>query len=269
MMEIQKTDFSKFLQNQDFALHSLILPEVKKLTDEHLPAVVQPYEEAFNHFDEALKTGGTSPHSKRLAELDKLRDDAYTGARAHIRNMKKHFDAEKAETAYQAEIIFERYGNPTRLAYLQEDAVLRNLITDLRTFDNAATEPEEDRPVVQNADGATNRLALIGLREWVDRLETVNNDFMAVYTQRNEEDAAIETGATKTARTSTDDAWYAVARRVNSLADIFGEAAYADVINRINRLIDKELATLAIHRTNVANRNAKEEKKENQRPTVQ
>ncbi len=60
-MEIQKTDFSKFLQNQDFALHTLILAEVKKLTDEHLPAVVEPYEEALNQFDEALKNGGTSP----------------------------------------------------------------------------------------------------------------------------------------------------------------------------------------------------------------
>lgn len=256
MMEIQKTDFSKFLQNQDFALHSLILAEVKTLTDEHLPSVVTPYGEALDHFDQMLKTGGTSPHSKRIAELDKKRDDVYTGMAAHTRNMKKHFDAEKAETAYQAEVIIKRYGNPTRLPYLQEDAVLKNLITDLRAFGNAATEPGED---AQAADGATDRLAAIGLTEWVEQLETVNNEFMALYSQRNEEDAATETGATKAARTATDEAWYAVARRINSLVDIFGEAAFKEVINNINQLIDKELATLATHRTNVAKRNAKEE----------
>lgn len=259
MMEIQKTDFSKFLQNQDFALHSLILAEVKKLTDEHLPSVVTPYGKALEHFDQMLKTGGTSPHSKRIAELDKKRDDVYTGMAAHTRNMKKHFDAEKAETAYQAEVIIKRYGNPTRLPYLQEDAVLKNLITDLRAFGNAATEPEEDEPVVQSNGEAQNRLALIGLLEWVEQLETVNDEFMALYSQRNEEDAATETGATKAARTATDEAWYAVARRINSLVDIFGEAAFKEVINNINQLIDKELATLATHRTNVAKRNAKEE----------
>ncbi len=84
---------------------------------------------------------------------------------------------------------------------------------------------------------------------------------MALYSQRNEEDAATETGATKAARTATDEAWYAVARRINSLMDIFGEAAYADVVNNINQIIDKELATLAAHRTNVAKQNAKEKEK--------
>lgn len=263
-MEIQKTDFSKFLQNQDFALHTLILAEVKTLTDEHLPAVVESYEEAFNHFDETLKTGGTSPHSKRLAELDKQRDDVYTGMRAHVRTMRRHFNREKAETAYEVEIIFERYGNPTRLPYLQEDAVIRNLITDLRNFDAASIPPVEER-----VPGETYGLTKIGLTEWAEQLETVNNDFMLLYSQRNEEDAAIETGATKAARTATDEAWYAVARRINSLMDIFGEAGFADAVNNINQIIDKELATLAAHRTTVAKRNAKEDEEENLRPTVQ
>ncbi len=263
-MEIQKTDFSKFLQNQDFALHTLILAEVKKLTDEHLPAVVEPYEEALNQFDEALKTGGTSPHSKRLAELDKQRDDVYIGMRAHVRTMRKHFNRVKAETAYEVEIIFERYGNPTRLPYLQEDAVIRNLITDLRNFDASSVPPVEER-----VPGETYGLAKIGLTEWAEQLDILNSDFMALYSQRNEEEAAIETGATKAARTATDDAWYAVARRINSLMDIFGEAGFADAVNNINQIINKELATLAAHRTNVAKRNAKEAEEENRRPTVQ
>lgn len=256
MSEIKKIDFAKFLQNQDFALHQLMIVEFEKLTDQKVTDVLTPYKTKFNKFDEVLKLGGKSPYSQKLADLDKLQDKAYVGMAAQARAMLDHFNSEKAEIAYQANIIIKKYGNPCRLPYLQEDAVLKNLIQDLEAFDNKPSGGD-DRPEIESLDDVTNRLEKIGLREWLDELKARNAEFMALYAQRNEEDAAIVTGATKQARNETDEAYYAVARRVNSLADLNGDADYLTVINNINQLLDKEQATLATHRTTTAKRNAK------------
>lgn len=256
MAEIKKIDFSRFLQNQVFALHQLLIDEFSKLTDPKVTSVLTPYKSKFIKFDEVLKQGGKSPYSQKLSELDKLQDKAYTGLANQNKTMLNHFNSQKAEIAYQVNIILNKYGNPCRLPYLQEDAVIKNLVQDLEKFDNKSPS-EDDRPVIDALDDINDRLEKIGLREWLDELIARNADFMLLYTQRNEEDAAIITGATKQARNETDEAYYIVARRVNSLADLNGDADYLTVINNINQLLDKELATLAAHRTTTAKRNAK------------
>ncbi len=253
MTFIKNVDFSKFLINQDFALHSLILTEVQKLSHELLNPTVSIYNEKFTLLDAALKQGGKNALTQQLATLDGKRDKVYTGAAAHVRNMLNHFDEQKAAIAYEVSLIFDKYGNPTRLAYLQEGAVLVNLIADLRVYDNVPTEPEEDEPVVQSTNEVHNRLSLIGLSEWIDQLEAINNEFTAVYATRNEEQGGLVTGATGEARKEADNAYYAVARRINSLVDLYGEADFLIAVNNINQLIEKEEATLAAHRTKIAN----------------
>ena len=254
MAEIKKVDFSRFLQNQDFTLHGLLIAEIEKLTEPKITDLRTIYKNKYNTFDDVLKVGGKNPNSKKLSDLDLLQDKAYTGLAAQNKAMLNHFDPEKAEIAYQVDVILKKYGNPCRLAYLQEDAVIKNLIQDLEAFDN---KPGGDRPEIESLDGVTNRLEKIGLREWVDQLKMKNEEFMALYTQRNEENATIVTGATKEARDATDAACYDVVRRINALADINGEADYLTVINNINQLLDKELAALALHRTTTKKRNDK------------
>ncbi len=261
MTFIKHVDFSKFLHNQVFTLHSLILAQVETLSNEHLPAVVTPYRSTFTRFDAALKTGGKSAYTKTIADLDAKQDKLYTGLVNHVRNMKNHFDEQKAQIAYEVDLIIHKYENPTRLAYLQEDAILKNLIKDLRAYDNPTpSEPEEDEPVVQSVGNEVHdRLALIGVDEWVNQLETINTAFMDAYVARNAEDASVATGESLEARKATDIEYYKVERRINSLADIFGDADYLTVINNINQLIAKEEATLAAHRTKIANAKEKEE----------
>lgn len=254
MAEIKKVDFSRFLQNQDFTLHGLLIAEIEKLTDPKITDLLTIYKNKYNTFDEVLKVGGKNPNSLKLSDLDQLQDKIYTGLAAQNRAMLNHFDPEKAEIAYQVDVILKKYGNPCRLAYLQEDAVIKNLIQDLEAFDN---KKGEDRPEIESLEEVTNRLEKIGLREWVDQLKTKNEEFMALYTQRNEENATIVTGATKEARDATDAACYDVIRRINSLADINGVADYLTVINNINQLLDKELTALALHRTTTKKRNDK------------
>lgn len=87
MAEIKKVDFSKFLQNQDFTLHGLLIAEIEKLTDPKITDLRTAYKNKYAKFDEVLKVGGKSPHSQKLADLDKLQDNMYTGLAAQNRAM--------------------------------------------------------------------------------------------------------------------------------------------------------------------------------------
>lgn len=269
MAEIKKVDFSKFLQNQDYTLHCLLIAEIDKLNDAQLNELHAAYKSKFQVFDEVMKIGGKNPNSLKLSDIDQQQDRAYYGLAAYNRAMINHFDQEKAEIAIQVDYILKKYGSPCRLPYLQENSVIKNLIQDLEAFDNK--EEEDDRPVIESfsLENVNNRLEKIGLREWVDQLKLKNEEFMALYALRNEEEAAIVTGATKEARNATDVAYYDVMRRINALAELNGEADYLTVINNINQLIDKELASLALHRTTTQKRNDKNKAEEDDdRPII-
>ena len=50
-------------------------------------------------------------------------------------------------------------------------------------------------------------------------------------------------------RQETDAAYRAVVKRLNALAEVNGETDYLEIINNINRLIDRQKAILATRKT--------------------
>lgn len=81
------------------------------------------------------------------------------------------------------------------------------------------------------------------------RLKEANEKFISFFTNRNSQQATIVTGATKAARLETDAAYRAVVKRLNALAEVNGETDYLEIINNINRLIDRQKAILATRKT--------------------
>ena len=169
------------------------------------------------------------------------------------------FDPVIAEIARRADIILRRNGDPCSLPYLAENSAVTNLIQDLEEFDNREEEEEErpgelSDPASSPLDGVsldnvTNRLQMAGLDRWVARLKEANEKFIVIFTNRNSQQATIVTGATKAARQETDAAYRAVVKRLNALAEVNGETDYLEIINNINRLIDRQKAILATRKT--------------------
>ena len=169
------------------------------------------------------------------------------------------FDPVIAEIARRADIILRRNGDPCSLPYLAENSAVTNLIQDLEEFDNREEEEEErpgelSDPASSPLDGVsldnvTNRLQMAGLDRWVARLKEANEKFIVIFTNRNSQQATIVTGATKAARQETDAAYRAVVKRLNALAEVNGETDYLEIINNINRLINRQKAILATRKT--------------------
>lgn len=275
MSEIKNFDLTRLQQDEDFGFHNIALAEFQKCTDSKITELVNNYKAKYDLFDETMKVGGgENVLSYDVTRLDQIRDEAYVGLKRQNNVALNDFDPVNAEIARQADIILRRNGDPTALPYLAENSAIINLVQDLEAFDN---KQEEQRPGELSLpasspldgvslEGVTNRLQKIGLDRWVARLKEANEKFITFFTDRNSQQATLVTGATKAARQETDTAYRAVVKRINALAEINGDADYLEIINEMNRLIDRQRAILATRKTlnakAAAQKKAEEDKKE-------
>ena len=231
MSEIKGFDLSRLTQDENFGFHSFAIVEFEKCKDSKITEFVNNYKVKYNVFDGSMKvSGGENVLSYDVTRLDKVRDDAYRGLKRQNNVAMNDFDPVIAEIARQINIILRRNGDPCSLPYLAENSAVINLIQDLEEFDNHSEE--EERP-----------------ERWVMRLKEANEKFISFFTNRNSQQATIVTGATKAARQETDAAYRAVVKRLNALAEVNGETDYLEIINNINRLIDRQKAILATRKT--------------------
>ena len=128
--------------------------------------------------------------------------------------------------------MFDKYGDPTKLAQTEESGVLHNLLQDLEALDSS------------------KRTAL-NLDVWITDLKTKENAFLAAAAQRTEADAARQVGIVKETRTAAEAAYRSLVDTVNALAMINGEAAYRSLVDTVNALAmingDAEYATFIDH----------------------
>lgn len=259
MAEIKSMSLGSLHQEEDFGFHKIARTETVKCKDAKYVALHKVYDDAFATFDTALKQGGGADAlSSPITAQDAVCDNLYRGARNQVLIMENHFDHEKAEIARQARLIFNKYGDPTALPYLEECGVIHNLIQELEILDNKKTEDPDENPDILSINTDNDRLQLIGVREWIDQLKIESDRFLALFTERNTQQSLLVTGASKVARQATDTAYRNVIKRLNALAEVNGEADYLDIINALNTLIDRQNAILASRKTKNANK-----KKEN------
>lgn len=259
MSEIKSLNLGLLTQNEDYGFHSFAIVEFEKCEEPQFKLLVNDYKVKYNVFDGTMKVGGgENTLSYDVTRLDQIRDDAYRGLKRQNDVAMNDFDPVIAEIARQADIILRRNGDPCALPYLAENSAVTNLIQDLEEFDNPQAEEERpgelSNPASSPLDGVslddvTNRLQMAGLDRWVTRLKEANEKFIAVFTNRNAQQATIVTGATKTARLETDAAYRAAVKRLNALAEVNGDTDYLEIINNLNNLIDRQKAILVARKT--------------------
>ena len=272
MAEIKNIDLSRLLQDEDFGFHDVALAEFQKCNDTKFTEVLNDYKTKYETFDAAMKkSGGENVLTSEVTRLDQQRDENYRALKRQNNVVMKDFDETIAEIGRQVDIILRRNGDPCSLPYLAQNSAIINLIQDLEEFDNAKEEdaniPEELSDDSEDTegillDGVYNRLNMAGLDRWLARLKESNEKFITVFTERNSQQATIVNGATRAARKEIDLVYKAVVKRLNALAEVNGDTDYAEIINNMNNLIDRQKAILAARKTN----NAKK-KEDTDKPT--
>ena len=196
---------------------------VMAATDSVLETKVNEFTTAVDAFDDALKASATNPATATATAADDARDAAWRGGNNYLTAMCAHPDAEIAAYAAEAKSLFDKYGDPTKLAQTEESGVLHNLLQDLEALDSS------------------KRTAL-NLDVWITDLKTKENAFLAAAAQRTEADATRQVGIVKETRTAAETAYRSLVDTVNALAMINGDAEYATFIDHVNAMIERQKA---------------------------
>ena len=196
---------------------------VMAATDSVLETKVNEFTTAVDAFDDALKASATNPATATATATDDARDASWRGGNNYLTAMCAYPDAEIAAYAAEAKSLFDKYGDPTKLAQTEESGVLHNLLQDLEALDSS------------------KRTAL-NLDVWITDLKTKENAFLAAAAERTEADAARQVGIVKETRTAAETAYRSLVDTVNALAMINGDAEYATFIDHVNAMIERQKA---------------------------
>lgn len=206
-----------------------------------LTAATTTFKTGVDAFDDALKASATNPATATATATDNARDASWRGSNNYLTAMCAHPDAKIAAYASEAKSLFDKYGDPTKLAQTEESGVLHNLLQDLEAFD------------------ASKRTAL-AFDVWMNDLKTKEDAFLAAAAARTEAAAARQVGIVKKTRTAAEAAYRSLVDTVNALAMINGDTAYATFIDHVNAMIERQKA--------ISKARATRAKQENEQPSL-
>ena len=234
MKKIATINLTRLRTEESFGYLKQILAETASLPAEETLAAqttaVNAFETAYDAFDTALKASATNPATATATDADEARDLSWRGINAYVKAMCAHPTAEVAANAAEVKSLFDKYGDPTKLAQTEESGVLHNLLQDLEAFDSS------------------KRTAL-NLDVWITDLKTKEDAFLAAAAARTEADAARQVGIVKETRTAAEAAYRSLVDTVNALAMINGDTAYATFIDHMNAMIERQKSILKARTT--------------------
>lgn len=211
---------ANYLQFQkDFlAIISRNNPDVLNLESKYdnLSAKVQELESLF-------KKALANPMSQELLILDERRDDAFNGIYYAALSYSYHYDAAKKQAADNLLSNIKLYGSGiSRLNYQAETATITSLLNDW-----------ENKPELTQAIDA------LGLKEWKDKLASINTEFGTRYLDRTQDYGNATPETLKIKREETNTVYYALRDRINAMHLLVETplSPYSAVINQLNALV--------------------------------
>lgn len=177
-------------------------------------------------------------HTETLASLDNKRDNIYRGLVLRVQSEEYSLTEEVRKHAQKVALVVKTYGNFTAHNYQKETTEIQNFIADLKSDDYL--------PAVQG----------IGLEQWVNWLETANNEFHTLYTQRRDDYAGQTAYDMKNIRKELDETFRKIMQTIEALAILQPSEALNTLIAKINASITQWQNVLAVRSGKQGNKDA-------------
>ena len=231
IMKIQNFPKSQLRQNEWLDTGRAI---EKKITEAGaaalgVEAVFATFQEKLQAYDDSLVKLTKSIFTAEMKDADYQRDTLQTGLLKQIRVSSTHFTEEKRAAATRLMAIESRFRDTTRLSFNDQTGMVNNLIQKLRS------------------EGYADDVATLGLTEWVNQLETVNNRCAELANKRRVESGERNaTRKTKDTRPAFDAAYETLVERLNALALVNGEEKYVELFRWWNAMIDEYRMSISL-----------------------
>lgn len=233
MIEIIAAPLTRLRKEQHLGLmteldHLLMQETIAKFGLEQL---YPPFKSALAVENAAVEIELGSINTGKMDDKDGERGDLITGFQHLVENGLHHFDPSKQQTAKIIKRIIDKYGSLSRKTNADETVDIHSMTNELLDAKNSAY-------LSTLTDGV----------EWVTRIQTVNEEYSALYELRNAENNGTHTTTSLEARSVTDPCYIAIVKRVNALVVVNGEADYSSFINQLNGFITDYKNTMAVQK---------------------
>ncbi len=216
-MEVQKLSLSR-LRNE--AYHQF-LTDFDVLVVKHtattlgIEVLFTEFTPLFVSFGEGLKLVHASTHTQKVTEADFIRDETYRSLYNIVKAYCGHYEAPVRDAALRLRLVFDNFGDVTVLPYDQETATINTLLGVLTTT-------------------ASNDVSLLGLTAWISVFAEQNTAFNNLVQMRYNENAGKTQVDLKETRKNLDALYKSMVKRITSLIEVNGAAAYAGFVTDLN-----------------------------------
>lgn len=213
-----------FVRQMDFfQVMNLIRDYLKKMDYRALKLETQAaeFEARLQAFDDSLKESRKTGKTKKLHELDELRDEMVQGLYGHVKSQTGYPIPEVAQAAQDLWFIFEKHGTKIYdLPVREESGTLVKLLQELNKPQNMT------------------KLQTTTAMPWKEKLEDYNKQYDDLYSDRTEVAANYEVGRAKVERIKVQEAFTDLCEQINALSRVNGTELYKELSDYINRTID-------------------------------
>ena len=192
-----------------------VTADVTLAKEEHLAPLVETLMSAVYDEDKNLVLSRKSLYTDEIKAADDRRDALYSAYKRGVSSYVDFPDTDLAEAAKVLSQHIKDYGIDPAMQLDKETGLLSNFTADLQAE-------------------LAGHVAKLSLTAFVEKLAAANAEVISYTLKRTEERMGVETGALKTARAASDNAYRALVKMVNALALVFGDADYADFIDYVN-----------------------------------
>ena len=196
--------------------------EFKALVEQYNPAALNigaqfsAFLPLYADADEALEIIRKSATTEQLADSDTTRDGTLRGFNNAVKSALDHFDDLKRAAAVRLQIVIDTYGNMARKSYDEETASIYNFLHEMKGK--------------YSAD-----INLLGLSDWVMRLDTENKAFDALMKNRYTEASQRTNLRLLPIRTEIDRIYRTVLDRMDAVTLLNGNVPpYVAFMNDLN-----------------------------------
>lgn len=228
---IKITTLSSLRHREAFQLYSDVLEAIRQ--DESFPPVLYDLRDTFaacvSAYDSALHPPSGHHLTVELARLDVLRVREVRYLLYYLKSFLSVPEPDKQEAASGLLALLDQKAYKAS-PYCEKTAAIDEFLR--------MADLEPNRQYVQ----------LLDVKTRLSCLQTWNEQFQTIFSNRAILLSGIKPGAVRTARIATHQVFHQLCEMLNILAHVHGEAAFLCLVERINQLISASRKAVALRR---------------------
>lgn len=240
MASLRDEEYFQFMTELKILLEEIGVDEME-LNIDPLYRIFLPY---WHQLDLLIKSYRKSEYTKKLAEADTIRDNAYRGLVLFVRAYHYSVSGTNIEAAERMQFVIDNYGDFRKKSYNEQTAAVYNLLEDL-------------------TERCSAEITQLHAQEWISDLRMVNTLFEQLMNERYDEAAETPIYTMREVRAKLNEVYYNIIRSIEIVISYAeNKTVQIEFLTRLNERITYYKNTLSTRKGRSDAQKEKEEEEE-------